>query len=665
MPFSKYFLCVSFFILFHGASASETDSLFIPNASGYNADFFRTLRQKLAKLKTDQAVLLLNEEITKQEAQREYRNAVNLKIVLGLILKRTSNADGFIKLQDAIAEADQKQFLYEKALALFESGRILLASGEKTKALESFLKAEEACAKTSEKALLFQISFAIANLQYSSDNFEEALLAMQNGVSIYSIEEWLEQEDYLQFDVMRAFNTMALCHLQMEEFDEALDNYKVSLIFAQARQDEFWNGLVTGNMGHVLLRQNKLDTAEALLQYDLGISKKYKAFSSVAATYLSLAQLHQKQNLFQEAEKFFDSASYVINSNNLSLPSYFKRRSELAYEMRKYKTAIDLRNIYDRMADSLSGIKKSKDLALLNSNFEFLSKLETVKLLEKENLLKDEELKNKNLIIFGGTFITFLAIALSVVVIRSNRLKIKLNKELEREVEKRTRRLASTVKELDTFIYRLSHDFRRPLTTLIGLDSLGRTISKDSETNDLFSKVGKTAKQMDRMLLKMTYIHEVNTLEPTITQTNLREVVEEVIAGFGEDFSALKTQLIVNVPDDMIVSTDPRFLQLILTNLIENAFIFVDEGKDKPIISIGVKPTEGGWKILISDNGVGISLEVRSRIYEPFFRGSSISQGNGLGLYLVKKATRRLRGKVVDYAGDHGESVFMLEFFVS
>jgi signal transduction histidine kinase len=646
--------------------AEESQDVVPLNDADYSPSFYRDYFHELRKkANRDSVVVWLKDEIVRQEEANHTVNSINLQIILGQLTKPVSKTDAYLNLENAMKAAQKLNMHYEEALAHLEIGNVYNSLGSKEEALQHFLSAAELSERNNYADQAFRAYYHAANLHYSSDNYHEALAILNKGLTFFSIEEWMMRDKFTTMDVVSAYNTMGLCYFALQNYSEAINAYEKGLTAAEKRGSELWIGLIHGNMGNVFFEEGKLDSAEVLISLDLKISKLHNAYGSIASDYLSISRIYQARGKLMTADKYCDSALYITGQHNLMRLGYYRRRAELSYAMGDFKDAIEFRNNYDGLADSLETIKKSKELALLQSSNDFKARLEMLQLLEKENELKDKEIAYKNVLIYGGAFITLLAISLAIVLSRSNRLKIKLNKELEREVEKRTRRLASTVKELDTFIYRLSHDFRRPLMTLIGLDSLGRTLSKDPETSDLFLKVGKTAKQMDRMLLKMTYIHEVNTLEPAIAPTNLRAVVEEVIAGFDADFSALKTQLVINVPDEMSVETDPRFLQLILTNLVENAFIFSDEGKDEKVIEISSIRTERGWGVSVSDNGVGVSPEIRSKIYEPFFRGSPISQGNGLGLYLVKKATRRLRGKVTDYSGDHGESVFTLEFFVT
>jgi signal transduction histidine kinase len=83
---------------------------------------------------------------------------------------------------------------------------------------------------------------------------------------------------------------------------------------------------------------------------------------------------------------------------------------------------------------------------------------------------------------------------------------------------------------------------------------------------------------------------------------------------------------------------------MILENLLENAIHFgTPEGCE-----IMMKATEGeGYiQIKISDNGPGIPKEYQEQVFEMYFRGSERSRGNGLGLYIVKKAVEKLNGTV-------------------
>jgi signal transduction histidine kinase len=79
--------------------------------------------------------------------------------------------------------------------------------------------------------------------------------------------------------------------------------------------------------------------------------------------------------------------------------------------------------------------------------------------------------------------------------------------------------------------------------------------------------------------------------------------------------------------------------------LIENSIFFCNE--KNAILKIDIRQTPQKLHLKVTDNGEGITLELQNRIFEMFFRANEKSQGNGLGLYVVKKAVERLNGMIV------------------
>ncbi|TAE48787.1 MAG: ATP-binding protein, partial [Cytophagales bacterium] len=93
--------------------------------------------------------------------------------------------------------------------------------------------------------------------------------------------------------------------------------------------------------------------------------------------------------------------------------------------------------------------------------------------------------------------------------------------------------------------------------------------------------------------------------------------------------------------------SDYEILEIVIQNLIENAINFRTQDPEKaPHISLKVKEHFDWLYIMIRDNGTGISIEHLPQIYDMFFRGSELSKGNGLGLYVVKSALDRLKIEV-------------------
>lgn len=88
-------------------------------------------------------------------------------------------------------------------------------------------------------------------------------------------------------------------------------------------------------------------------------------------------------------------------------------------------------------------------------------------------------------------------------------------------------------------------------------------------------------------------------------------------------------------------------LRVILLNLLENAFQFQKITSKEHQVNVALEKQEGFVKIIVEDNGMGIPKEYQQKMFDMFFRASEASQGNGLGLYIVRKAVEKLQGEIV------------------
>jgi signal transduction histidine kinase len=82
-----------------------------------------------------------------------------------------------------------------------------------------------------------------------------------------------------------------------------------------------------------------------------------------------------------------------------------------------------------------------------------------------------------------------------------------------------------------------------------------------------------------------------------------------------------------------------------MINLLENAFFFSERSTNKKV-SLHIGQNDNTATITVMDRGPGIKEEVRDKIFTMFFRGHELSNGNGLGLYLVKSALKKVKGKI-------------------
>ena len=237
--------------------------------------------------------------------------------------------------------------------------------------------------------------------------------------------------------------------------------------------------------------------------------------------------------------------------------------------------------------------------------------------------------------------------------------KIKgLNDSLAVEVEKRTLELNKINDELNLLFYRSSHDFKRPLTTMLGLTNIAKLSELDSFTHNLMVLVAKTSEAMSRMLDKYIVLYQVNDLSiyPAYTFNDLKRHISQYTAEQNVDF-------VCEIEIDQYKSDDRRnyMLYVIMQQLVENSCMFRNHTDDDKI-RVRLFEEEGFLKVKIWDNGQGIPEEAISKVFNLYYRGNTNSKGCGLGLYVAKTALNKLNGDIEVSSKENEFTEFNLSF---
>jgi len=234
---------------------------------------------------------------------------------------------------------------------------------------------------------------------------------------------------------------------------------------------------------------------------------------------------------------------------------------------------------------------------------------------------------------------------------KKNEELISINYNLENMVAERTSslklmndELINSNNELDTFIYRASHDLKGPIARLLGITLLAKMDNKDEVLKEYIELIEKGAVDMNKVLNKLNNIHFINREIINRDEIDFNTIIKECESNLINyiDKSDLKINIVTE--PDFSMRSDPILMKIILENLLENAVIFKKTKKAQ--IDVNLRTSRKAIIISIEDNGLGILKEQQEKIFDMFYRGSERSKGNGLGLYLVRKAVQKLHGKI-------------------
>lgn len=275
---------------------------------------------------------------------------------------------------------------------------------------------------------------------------------------------------------------------------------------------------------------------------------------------------------------------------------------------------------------------------------------------ESQRQEEQEAFRRKMLITISIIVLTLLLVILLVYfssklgkqkkeLMRANEEVKHVNENLERLVLQRTHMLEETNRELDTFLYKASHNLRAPVSSMIGLYNIASHQSS-RESKELFDRAVDIAYSMDRLLRKLKVISEINRKSDPV-KFSLVPLISAVKSHFGQQLRDNKIAFKVECSEDLFVESNHSLVEATLISLVENAIFFcaLKEGVDREVDIVAAREVDQ-VVISVQDNGVGIPEALQSRIYDMFFVGHEQSTGNGLGLYIVQKALQAIDGTI-------------------
>jgi PAS domain S-box-containing protein len=201
--------------------------------------------------------------------------------------------------------------------------------------------------------------------------------------------------------------------------------------------------------------------------------------------------------------------------------------------------------------------------------------------------------------------------------------------------------------ELETFMYKASHDLLGPLASIHGLLVLAKAQNKHNhpETNKYLGLITQSANQLMITLENLLEITKIKQGKPQPAKVDFQGIIDEIVTFLSSnpEFSKVAFKSEISVEDNFI--SDKNLIFNILFRLIENAFVY-RRSNISPIIDVSIIGNPTQVTIRISDNGQGMVEEVQEKIFDMFFKGSELNHGSGLGLYIVKNVLEKLHGTI-------------------
>ncbi len=210
------------------------------------------------------------------------------------------------------------------------------------------------------------------------------------------------------------------------------------------------------------------------------------------------------------------------------------------------------------------------------------------------------------------------------------------------------------------FISNFSHEIKTPIAIMNGyINLLKRNEMSKEERDEYIDKLYNSSINLSNLISNILKLNKLENSEIELNDVNLSNVLENVIISYDELINNKKINLDIDMDDRLIKYTNESFIQLIFSNLISNAIKFSkEEGK----VEIKLKNKNDYIEFMVKDNGIGMSKDTIVHIFNRFYQGdtSHKTEGNGLGLSMVKRAIDRLGYKISIESEEERGSTFIV-----
>ena len=477
---------------------------------------------------------------------------------------------------------------------------------------------------------------------YSDDSDHEA-----------SIKVFLEVQELLTLIESRP-STRALVAFELAEayykktdYEDALKVIRSSLDYLDEHELYVLKNDILLIEGNIHLVRNNIDSAELIYKTIQNSLFEFIDAQNRENTNEFLADIYDAKEMYSSSIAVYDKLISEVDTFN-----HFRR--------------VDLLNkvhlIYDKMGNPQKAyeyVLKHNKLKLLMDQDEKKQKTNFLKIKfdseqkEIQNLLLSSEIKKEHSRRKYLYALIGLAALGLLVLFGAFYQKNQYNRELKRQVEKRTKRLKisneklkETNSQLDEFNRILSHDLKEPLRSIIGFSELViKDPTNSSKVREYTNYIKSGGVQLSELIQNVSTFREYNNLEVQLEpKVNVQEVFDDIFQILRKRYPNAKINFKHNQFENL--HTDKKLLKTAFIKILDNS---VKYNISKEVnIELKYFNDDTMHHFEIKDNGIGIESEYHEIIFKMFKRLNSKKEylGSGMGLSLACLILEKLKGEI-------------------
>ncbi len=434
-------------------------------------------------------------------------------------------------------------------------------------------------------------------------------------------------------------NSLASFYLNIDQMEKGLERFHEVLAQFTILNDSSGLASANANLGYVYLELGEFEKAESHLLAQKGYNEVFPTLREMGFHYDFMGLLRQKQGRLEEAlvehkkalnirEKL--SSTYNLCESKLNMGAVLIKLGKYAEAITPLKAVLSfeeheslnqeqlanslLSQAYEKKKDHLNALKHYKAYSVIKDSIYNKESIQVIAekdarykkqeqdaeiaLLNKENVITAERLKNSQLIIIGGS-IALLCFGFLCFWIYRMYQQIKGQNEI----------IHNTLNDKNLLIQEIHHRVKNNLQVISSLLSLQSNFIKDENAK-------KAITDGRNRIKSMAILHQNLYREDNITGVNIKNyfsnLVKEIFNSYQLNKRAIELQLDI---EDIVLDVDTVVpIGLITNELITNALKYAFVEQTSPaVIKVVLKEKEDSYRLVVSDNGIGIDDDILER----------------------------------------------------
>ncbi|MTI30257.1 ATP-binding protein, partial [Xanthovirga aplysinae] len=249
--------------------------------------------------------------------------------------------------------------------------------------------------------------------------------------------------------------------------------------------------------------------------------------------------------------------------------------------------------------------------------------------------------------VVGGILLLLLLAVIGIFTLRRMvKLQTRAIKKELTEKQIALNEFHKTNKELDNFVYSISHDINAPIASVLGLVNIMKYDVKGPEAEGYIEKIEHSIENLRRYINDVLNFSRNSRVDLVFEKITFSTLINETFSMLKFLPYVEKISFKYKIKEEAPFFSDKFRLKTVLNNLLSNAIKYADFSKPNPYILVKITTGEDSCHLSIEDNGIGIPKDYQEHIYNMFYRATELASGSGIGLYIVKEILQKIGGKI-------------------